>query len=123
MKPYQRVLFAAAFAAFFIGTAKWNPVLPKDNGQFQNADPELKKWFESLKNENFVPCCDWQDGARVEDPDWKQEGGQYLIRIGERWFVVPPEAVLKERNRVGFAIVWINQSSGKIVCFLPGSGV
>lgn len=104
------------FIAIFSGVA-----LPKDNGQWGNIDPETKAWFESLKDKNGIGCCDTSDGTRVEDPDWRvTDTGRYEIKIGDRWFLIPPEAVLDGNNRVGFAIVWI--AGGKIRCFLPGSG-
>jgi hypothetical protein len=44
--------------------------------------------------------------------------------IGGQWFNVPDSAVIKESNKIGFAMVWYYRDSGNVFirCFLPGSG-
>ena len=44
--------------------------------------------------------------------------------IEGQWFAVPDGALIKEPNRIGYAVVWYYKDSGQlhIRCFLPGSG-
>jgi hypothetical protein len=94
----------------------------RDRGQFANANPELKAWFESLKS-GKGPCCSDADGTAVSDADWESGNGHYRVRIEGEWVDVPDEAVITEPNRVGRTMVWpIRGYLGlTILCFMPGS--
>ncbi|QWG25547.1 hypothetical protein KMZ93_12050 [Bradyrhizobium sediminis] len=98
-----------------VGTAR-------DRGQFANANPELKAWFESLKS-GKGPCCSDADGTAISDADWESRGGHYRVRIEGEWVDVPEEAVITEPNRVGRTMVWpIRGYLGLTIrCFMPGS--
>jgi hypothetical protein len=91
-----------------------------------HADDPLHKWFDSLASGNGL-CCSFADGVSIEGVDWDTGGpdGGYRVRLKGEWIVVPPNAVVKEPNRYGPAVVWPYQDfDGKtqIRCFLPGAG-
>lgn len=89
-----------------------------DDGRYN--DNPLRPWFDSLKNQKNFPCCSTVDGTRLEDPDWRIENdGSYSVRLDGQWLAVPPEAVITEKNRAGYVVVW--RFNGKITCFLGGN--
>lgn len=94
----------------------------RDRGQFANANPELKAWFDGLKS-GKGPCCSDADGTAISDADWQSGGGHYRVRIEGEWLDVPDEAVITEPNRVGRTMVWpIRGYLGLTIrCFMPGS--
>jgi hypothetical protein len=94
----------------------------RDRGQFANASPELKAWFDSLKS-GKGPCCSDADGTAVSDVDWESGNGHYRVRLDGEWVEVPDEAVITEPNRVGRAMVWPLRGylGVTIRCFMPGS--
>jgi len=97
-------------------------VLARDRGQFANANPEIKAWFDRLASRKG-PCCSDADGSAVSDVDWETSGGHYRVRIDGEWVDVPEEAVITEPNRVGRTMVWpIRGYLGLTIrCFMPGS--
>ncbi len=94
----------------------------RDRGQYANATPELKAWFNGLKS-GKGPCCSDADGTAVSDVDWESGNGHYRVRIEGEWVDVPDEAVITEPNRVGRTMVWpIRGYLGLTIrCFMPGS--
>jgi hypothetical protein len=95
----------------------------RDRGQFANANPALKAWFEGLKS-GKGPCCSDADGTAVSDVDWESGNGHYRVRIDGVWVEVPDNAVITEPNRVGRTMVWpIRDGVGGLYirCFMPGS--
>jgi len=46
------------------------------------------------------------------------------VLISGQWFTVPDGAVIKQANRIGYALVWYYFDNGALMirCFLPGSG-
>lgn len=98
------------------------------------AHPELKSWFMGLRNQTGMPCCDGEDAAHVEDADWdtKCEDGKchYRVRLEDKWYTVPDDAVVTGPNKSGSALVWAIRYGGLpnsettygIRCFMPGSG-
>lgn len=98
----------------------------RDVGQFTTTpDPAIRDWIRSLSDQDGHNCCDFADGTRLEDPDWEcHDDTHCAVRIDGDWITVPEKALLKSRNRLGFAIVWrFKDSDGhtKIRCFLKGS--
>jgi len=69
----------------------------RDRGQYANANPELKAWFEGLKS-GKGPCCSDADGTAVSDVDWQSGNGHYRVRLDGEWIDVPDEAVITEPN-------------------------
>jgi hypothetical protein len=96
--------------------------LARDRGQFANANPEIKAWFDRLASRKG-PCCSDADGSAVSDVDWETSGDHYRVRIDGEWVDVPEEAVITEPNRVGRTMVWpIRGYYGLTIrCFMPGS--
>jgi hypothetical protein len=103
-----------------------------DRGQFANAPPEVRQWFEGLRSPKGEPCCSYADGHRT---GYDMRQGQYWVPIEGEWYPVPPEAIIKTANPVGEAIVWYllryadeypGVSPGpkyRILCFVPSDGV
>jgi hypothetical protein len=94
----------------------------RDRGQYPNATPEMKAWFEGLKS-GKGPCCSDSDGTAVSDVDWQSHGGHYRVRLDGEWVDVPDEAVITEPNRIGRTMVWpLRGYLGLTIrCFMPGS--
>jgi hypothetical protein len=92
------------------------------DGRYAAQNPELHRWFESLKS-GKGPCCSDADGSAVSDVDWETAGGHFRVRLEGEWVDVPDEAVITEPNRIGRAMVWpIKGYLGiTIRCFMPGS--
>jgi hypothetical protein len=88
------------------------------------ANDALHDWFDSLRSDKGL-CCNFADGAAIQDIDWDTKDGHYRVRLSDRWIDVPPEAVVTERNRAKTAIVWpYFDSTGQlqIRCFIAGPG-
>ena len=115
-------------APFMVGLAAvllvqvWQFAQVRDRGQFANANPELKAWFDTLKS-GKGPCCSDADGTAVSDADWESGRGHYRVRLDGEWVEVPDEAVITEPNRVGRTMVWpLRGYLGLTIrCFMPGS--
>jgi len=92
------------------------------DGRYAAQNPELHRWFESLRS-GKGPCCSDADGSAVSDVDWETAGGHYRVRIDGEWIDVPDEAVITEPNRIGRTMVWpIRGYLGMTIrCFMPGS--
>ena len=92
------------------------------DGRYAAQNPELHKWFESLRS-GKGPCCSDADGTAVSDVDWETANGHYRVRLDGEWIDVPDEAVITEPNRIGRTMVWpIRGYLGvSIRCFMPGS--
>ncbi len=92
------------------------------DGRYAAQNPELHKWFESLRS-GKGPCCSDADGTAVLDVDWETSNGHYRVRLDGEWIDVPDEAVITEPNRIGRTMVWpIRGYLGvSIRCFMPGS--
>jgi hypothetical protein len=95
-----------------------------------SARPELNDWFEHLTSSKGK-CCSDADKALVKDADWETFKGpddksHYRVRIDKQWIDVPDNAVIKEPNLYGQAVVWGSrqwyaaQSGYDIRCFMPG---
>jgi hypothetical protein len=87
-----------------------------------HAGPNTE-FFRSLTNQQGASCCDGSDGYRLEDPDWEVTGNGYRVRIQGQWIDVPPQAVVRQQNKVGFPVVWPVMIGGKIEirCFMPAA--
>jgi hypothetical protein len=102
------------------------PVRARDDGRY--AKSPLKPWFDSLKSSKG-PCCSDADGTALSDVDWEAKDGHYRVRIEDKWWNVPDEAIITEPNLVGRTMVWpvLYRADGKtldrvdIRCFMPGS--
>lgn len=102
------------------------PTLARDNGQWAQASPEQRRWFESLHNRASIHCCADADGY---DAQWDTQDGKYRV-WGEqpgkpgRWVVVEDLAVVDGPNKAGVAKVWWGQAKDGglwVRCFMPGT--
>jgi hypothetical protein len=95
-----------------------------DLGQHAQVSAEINRWIEGLTDAKGRGCCATADGFRPEEVEWDMTQNAYRVMIGGEWFDVPDGAVIKESNKIGFAIVWYYRDSGNVFirCFLPGSG-
>ena len=109
-----------------------------DDGRF--AGSPLRDWFNGLASEKG-PCCSNADGITIQDPDVDSVEGRYTVHICVKfqvsgadwgackekgWLPVPDDALVKEPNRFGPAVVWPypnGNNETRVRCFLPGSGV
>lgn len=93
-------------------------------------DEDTQQWFRGLKNPLGTPCCDYADGSRVEDVDWRgpNEDGSYDVKWGNLWIHVNKDHIVQGNNKVGYAILWRspamepNEQGSGVYCFLPGTG-
>lgn len=117
-----RALVATALAVIVLASLVLS-AQGRDDGRY--AQSPLKGWFDSLRGQHGMSCCSNADGMRLDDPDWEFSGEEYRVKIDGDWIAVPPDALVKQQNRVGYAIVWPwKDFAGKtqIRCFMPGSG-
>ena len=96
----------------------------RDLGQYSHVSPEVRACFKALHDKGGYSCCDFADGTRLEDPDWRadEEGGHSVRLEDGAWHKVPPAADIAGSATpcVSYPIVW--RMHGRIVCFLPGAG-
>jgi len=104
-------------------------------GDWKNSP--LHHWFDGLASKKGL-CCSFADGVAISDVDWgtevlaeaitladgTQERNVYWVVVDGQKLIVPPDAVIVERNRYGRAVVWpfrdvANQL--QIRCFMPGT--
>jgi hypothetical protein len=108
-----------------------------DDGRF--ADSPLRDWFNGLAS-GKGPCCSNADGISIQDPDIDTVEGRWEVRIcahfqmeregwatckEKAWLPVPDEALVKEPNRYGPAVVWPypnGNNETRVRCFIPGAG-
>jgi hypothetical protein len=95
-----------------------------DDGRYSQVSPEIKRWVEGLTDHQGRGCCATADGFRPEEVEWDMAANGYRVMVEGQWYAVPDGAVIKEPNRIGYAIVWYYKDSGALYirCFLPGSG-
>lgn len=107
----------------------------RDNGQYAQVDPELRRWFNGLQDNKGYGCCSTADGVLLKtdayDPEWTCGADKCRVKIMGQWYDVPDQALLTVPNRMGPAIVWwvydtLDDENGtstgavKIRCFLRG---
>ena len=85
-------------------------------------DDATSQWFRNLRSPRGFPCCDYADGTRVEDPEYKEnDDGSYEVFARGQWVHIDKENVVDGTNRVGYAILWWGKDAPKPYCFLPGA--
>jgi hypothetical protein len=98
--------------------------------------PDLKAWFQSLKSESGVACCDDGEAEHVEAA-WDMARGGYKVFLKNpakpnesgKWFDVPDHAIVKQPNLNGVAMAWWypfydvdGTMTPQVRCFIPGAG-
>jgi hypothetical protein len=68
-------------------------------------------------------CCQKSEAKALDDSDWDTKDSHYRARLNGDWYDVPDNAVVKEPNLVGQALVWVYAYGGALTirCFLPGT--
>jgi hypothetical protein len=96
----------------------------RDDGRYNQVSPDIKRWVEGLTDDKGRGCCATADGFRPEEVEWDMADNSYKVMISGQWYTVPEGAIVKESNRIGYAIVWYYVDNGALTirCFLPGSG-
>jgi len=100
--------------------------LARDNGQWQNVDPEIRKWFRDQKSPKTGGyCCNESDGTYAEE---EIRDGHYWTRFEQsngRWIPVPDDVVIRNSNRNGAPVAWWFHDNGtiQIRCYAPGGKV
>ena len=85
-------------------------------------DSATSEWFRGLKNSQGVLCCDYTDGTRIEDPDYREnDDGSYEVTVGGVEIHVPVDRLVNASNRVGYATLWRDPRNGLLYCFMPGA--
>ena len=113
----DKLLSYFILSALVIGFAV-NQAYPRDlDGRY--AQSEHHEWINSLRNQNGMAYCDTSDGFHVEDPDWRNVGDAYEVKIEGQWKRLEEHQIITEQNRLGYAMVWIFH--GAITCFMPGA--
>jgi hypothetical protein len=125
-------------AIMLVGIISIVGALARDDGRY--ADSTLRDWFNGLVSGNGL-CCSSADGVTITDPDIDTQDGTYLVRVcamfqekredwatckDKAWIKVPPDALVREHNKFGQAVVWPypnGKGETRIRCFLPGGGV
>lgn len=119
-------IIIGAVSVVVLALALWiYPARARDDGRY--AQSQLKPWFDSLKS-GKGPCCSDADGTALSDVDWESRDGHYRVRIDEKWWDVPDDAVLTQPNLVGRTMVWPVKYRAvggeidhiEIRCFMPG---
>lgn len=117
LKALMLALIVLAVVLFWVGLT-----YARDLGQYAQQSPDLKRWVEGLTDADQKSCCAFADGYKPEDIEWDTAGNGYRVKIVGEWLSVPDAALIKEPNRLGYAVVWYFIQNGKPVirCFLPG---
>jgi len=97
--------------------------------QFAESTADVQDWAHHLKSRGGGMCCSGADGQPAE-AEWDNDQGHYRVKIEGKWIDVPDEAVIKEPNKFGYAVVWwykIWMGTGDLQpavrCFIPGADI
>lgn len=96
----------------------------RDQGQWKDLNSATTDWFKHLRNfETNIPCCDYADGMRLEDPDYRENpDGSYEVFIRNEWRHVDKSQVINPVPRfVDYAIIWWADGIDHPYCFMPGT--
>lgn len=115
MLKYQRIALLTLSLAGLAAAAS-----ARDYGQYSDVSPAIRSWINSLTGYQGLRCCAMADG--IEPDDWEMQKGHYRVKVYGEWLNVPNTAVVRSANRLGRAVVWIDDGEGDlwVRCFLPG---
>ena len=125
------LIFAIACGVGFIWTKYAHA---RDNGQWENEDPSLRSWYQSLKqpDNHLVSCCGEADAYEADI--YGMDGDKMVATItnsrgnpipeGTK-IEIPPNKISRDYNPTGHVIVFIGGVAGApyVYCFVMGSGV
>lgn len=86
-----------------------------------HSKPHINDWLKGLHAKNNTWCCNGDDYDTIDD--WETKGAGYRVKFRGQWFDVPEGAIIDGPNKVGEALLWMNQGTLGISvrCFMPGS--
>ena len=109
----------------------------RDNGQWENTDPEIRKWYSRLMQPDAptVSCCGeadayWCDGIHVKEgktyctiTDDREDAplGRPHVEMGTEIFVPDHKLKWDAGNPTGHAIVFLS-TAGYVWCFVQNGG-
>jgi hypothetical protein len=121
---YYEMVVLRWLIGLFVVVAIGLVVVDRANAHDPNR-PDLDNWFKGLRSDAIGLCCSGKDYKELDDSDWDTQDNHYRVRLDGKWQDVPANAVVKEKNRYGRALVWTAFSYGRntitIRCFLPGT--
>lgn len=129
------MMFAAATLAFLL-LAMVTFASARDLGQWENADPKIVEWYQSLMQPDnpAASCCSESDGyyadevhvrdgkvfARITDDRPDEPRHRPHREIGEE-FEIPPYKMNKDANPTGHRVIFLSRG-GYVYCFVDGGG-
>ncbi len=80
----KRIILASAIATLLGG-----PALARDNGQWEGSDPNVRQWFQSLRQPDHprVSCCGEADAFEADT--FEIEGDHYVAVITDGKGIIP----------------------------------
>jgi hypothetical protein len=122
----KRIILASAIATLLGG-----PALTRDNGQWEGSDPNVRQWFQSLRQPDHprVSCCGEADAFEADT--FEIEGDHYVAVITDGKGIIPngtkisvPNGKMKfdAGNPTGHGIIFIG-SRGQIYCYVTPGGI
>jgi len=114
------IVALATFAAMAL-LAQAQLAQARDDGRYRQS--ANREWFRTLTNQYGIMCCDEADGMRLDDPDWEFDGQSYRVRVEGSWMPVPSTAIVRQSNKMNYAVVWLWKDEGhlRVGCFMAGS--
>jgi hypothetical protein len=84
-----------------LGVVVFHPAMAAPPPGTDLRSPEHLWWECQRTPETQKKCCAEADGRNLSDSEWRQSSSGYQVRVGGRWFDVPPEAVIPGTGRCG----------------------
>ena len=114
----------------FIVLALGAPAAARDNGQWANSPPDIREWFQSLRQPDHprISCCGEADAFEADS--FEVEGDHYVAIITDGKGVIAngsrisvPNAKMKwdKGNPTGHGIIFIGDR-GQIYCYVTPGG-
>jgi hypothetical protein len=121
---FLSIMLAAFVVIAFVAVSE-----ARDNGQYAHVAKNFMVWIESLTDTNEIGCCAAADGLRPQAIDWDITATHYRVKVRDSWIGVPDSAVIKEPNRLGYAVAWLEydwdidagEQTIRVRCFMPGA--
>jgi hypothetical protein len=112
-------------AAFVLGVVGSHSAMAAPPQGTDLRSPEHLWWECQRTPGTEKKCCAEADGHNLSDSEWRQSSIGYEVRVGDRWFNVPPEAVIPGAGQCGPEANVEHRSEAKVWYGrqLPGSGV
>jgi hypothetical protein len=133
MIRFQHRLGGAIVAAALVALTTWSigRALARDNGQWESSPPEVREWFQSLKQPDHprLSCCGEADAFEadqftVEDDHYVAviTDGKGVMAPGTRIPVPNSKMKWDKGNPTGHGIIFIG-AKGQVYCYVVPGGV